>query len=1244
MSILESSKAAELSVIENPSVFRLNKELARCSKMPFESVEAALTRSPLESIWAESMNGEWKFNYAGNPKSSPADFHRASFDDSNWDTIPVPSNWQIHGYGKPLYTNQVYPFKANPPKVMDTPPEHYTNFPEEDRNPVGQYRREFEIPDHWKGRRVFLVFNGVDSAFHLWINGQLVGYSQDSRTPAEFDITDFLVAGRNRLAAQVYQYCDGSYLEDQDMWRLSGIFRDVYMWSPGDVDLRDYFARPSLVGDHLETGKLQFEGELANYGKDQQSYSLSVEVLDESERPIVSRVSSGYIAANSSMPVALELDEIPEIRAWSAESPNLYGMIVKLEFGGQFSVYAHKIGFRNCEIKDGQILVNGQPILFKGVNRHDHDPITGHYVSEEAMREELLLMKRCNINAVRTSHYPNEPAFYELCDEIGFYVIDEANIESHGMGWVENPLADDPQWYPAHLDRVQSVVERDKNHACVVIWSMGNEAGRGENFAKCSQWIRGRDSSRPIHYDRASREDYTDMFSVMYYTIDKLANFADEQEARPLSDQRPAFLCEYSHAMGNSSGNIGEYWDLFRERRNLQGGFIWDWRDQGLLSSAPKPFSISDQANPERSCYIVGNASPHLGLNGGLAWIESDEALTPAGSFSLVVKTRPSLNAGISPIVSKGEQSYGIFHDANSGELVFHLSGDGSNSLRSAIPSNWTEKEWNIAGVFDGESMSLWLDGIEVARQPWKASPLRLDTPFSVGSSGDVFSDKDNSEDGKFSGSISSVGLFAEALASDQQLAFGDVSISKRILFLDFTSEVSSTSEVEFYAYGGDFGDSPNSNSFCINGIVGPDLQLSPQVSEVVKVYQDIWTELIEVDGSEVEIEIFNEYFFKTLRDFELRWEVALDGGSISEGSVECPDLAPQEKTRFRISIDDIETSWNGEYHLRISFVTTSETEYAPSGFEIAWDQFELPFGSRKSFALEPSSASPEVQVMGSEDIVVSGKAFELTVDRASGALKSYVSNGIEILAGVARLSFWRPLANNDRGAGINRESAYWRHAGERSRVVAFKQETVDGKLRMNFKLELPEGKGAAKLDYLIDGNGTIETKVRLQLKDEGAVMLPRVGMRFQLIEELDQLSWFGRGPVETYSDRQRGAWIGQFSGNVDDLFYEYLDPQESGNHTEVRWAELVDGAGSGLKIGAGDQGLLEVSVYPCSEYDIQLANHPHELPKRPYNILNLDLGQSGVGGTDSWGAKPLQQYQLQSNNEYEYSFVLKPL
>ncbi len=1244
MSILESSKAADLSVIEDPGVFRLNKEPARCSKTPFDSVEAALGRKSLESIWVKSMNGEWKFNYIGNPRSSPVDFHRASYDDSNWDTIAVPANWQIQGYGKPLYTNQVYPFKANPPKVMDTPPEHYTNYPEENRNPVGLYRREFKIPELWGGRRVFLVFNGVDSAFHLWINGQMVGYSQDSRTPAEFDITPFLAEGANLLAVQVYQYSDGSYLEDQDMWRLSGIFRDVYLWSPGKVDLRDYFVKPSLVGEQLRTGRLQFEGELVNYSEDQQNYSLSVEVLDEFDRPIVSRVSSGFIAANSRSPVTLEASDIPEVRAWSAEIPNLYGMVVKLEFGGQLSVYSQRIGFRNCETKDGQILVNGQPILFKGVNRHDHDPVTGHFVSEEAMREELLLMKRCNINAVRTSHYPNEPVFYELCDEIGFYVIDEANIESHGMGWVDNPLAEDPKWFPAHLDRVKNVVERDKNHACIVIWSLGNEAGRGENFARCSQWIRERDPSRPIHYDRASREDYTDLFSVMYYTIDKLSKFADEQEKLPLDEQRPAVLCEYSHAMGNSCGNIGEYWDLFRKRRNLQGGFIWDWRDQGLLSNVPKPFFMTDHSNPERSCHIVGSVSPKLGLSGGFAWIESEATLTPSGSFSIVVKTRPDLNVGISPIISKGEQSYGIYYDANSDELVFHLSGDKSLSLRAAAPSNWTEKEWIIAGMFDGESMSLWLDGVEVARQPWTGLPLPLDVPFSIGRSADIVSDKDNSEDGKFNGSISAVGLFAEALFPSRQLVFGDESVSERILFLDFKSAVSPDSEVEFYAYGGDFGDSPNSNSFCFNGIVGPDLRLSPQVPDVVKAYQDIWTELVEVDGAEVEIEIFNEHFFKALENLELLWEVTLDGESVGDGSTVCPQIPPQAKSRFRISLEDIETSWDGEYHLRISFTTTLQTDHYKSGFEIAWDQFQLPFGSRKSFALEPSSGLAEVKESDSEGILISGEGFEMEIDRQAGMMKSYRRDGKELLAGASRLSFWRPLTNNDRGADINRESIFWRHAGERVRVVGFDQKTLGGLLNLNFELELPQGKGEAKLDYLIAANGEIEAKIRLQLKDEKAVMLPRVGMRFPIIEGLHRLSWFGRGPVETYKDRQRGAWVGLFSGEVDDLFYDYFDPQESGNHTEVRWAELVAGSGSGLKVGAGDHGLLEVSVYPCSEYDIQLANHPHEVPDRPYNVLNVDLGQSGIGGTNSWGEKPLPEYQLHSNSEYEYSFVLKPL
>lgn len=570
---------------ENPAVFRINKEPAHCTLMPYDTVKQALKVEASDSPNYQSLNGKWSFKWSKDPKSRPVNFYQDSFDVSGWDTIEVPSNWQLKGHGTPLYTNIIYPFKKDAPKVTSTPPENYTNF--EARNPVGSYKRTFLIPTDWKGREVFINFDGVDSAFYLWINGEKVGYSQDSRTAAEFNITQYLKKGENTLAAEVYRYCDGSYLEDQDFWRLSGIFRDVYLFSTPKIHIRDFFAKPQL-DENYQDAVLTVEVEVENYdSKKVDQPKVTAELYNSAGKRIAELVCSKTttIDQDGRMEYVLSAD-IQKPDKWSAETPHLYTLVITLkdkDSGKVLETVSDKIGFRTVEIKDGVLLVNGKYIYIKGVNRHEHHPDTGHTISRESMIQDIKLMKQFNINTVRTSHYPNAPLWYDLCDEYGLYVIDEANIESHGMlSSRAKSLARNPEWLDAHLDRTMNMVERDKNHPSVILWSLGNEAGDGPNFVATSNWIKQRDPSRPVHYEGASTRSHTDIVSPMYWKIPKIVEYAEKYNDRPL------ILCEYSHAMGNSCGNIADYWIAIKEHKQLQGGSIWDWVDQGLRKTDPK--------------------------------------------------------------------------------------------------------------------------------------------------------------------------------------------------------------------------------------------------------------------------------------------------------------------------------------------------------------------------------------------------------------------------------------------------------------------------------------------------------------------------------------------------------------------------------------------------------------------------------------------------------------------------------
>lgn len=561
---------------EDEQIVGINKLEPHCTLIPFDGVAEARTRERWESSNYLTLNGLWRFSWVNHPQDRPILFYQKDYDVSQWDQIKVPSNWQMEGYGTPVYTNITYPFAKNPPLVMGEPPSHYTSF--KDRNPVGSYRRSFQIPSQWQNREIFLHFEGVDSAFYLWINGQPVGYSEDSRTPAEFHISPYLQPGENILAVEVYRYSDGSYLEDQDFWRLSGIYRDVYLYSTPKWHIRDYFTT-AVPDQNFQNGTLRIRGDLIGYDDPPANgVSIFAHLFDQDGKIVLSLEKTCGQLAPAPQKNTFNLEgTLPQPRLWSAEIPNLYKLVLELKVNGETKeAVSTDIGFRTVEIRDGNLLVNGKYIYVKGVNRHEHDPDTGHYVSRESMIRDIRLMKQNNINTVRTCHYPDCPQWYELCNRYGLYIIDEANIESHGMGYGPESLAKDSRWLKSHLDRTQRMVERDKNHPCVIIWSLGNEAGDGPNFTATYHWIKERDGSRPVQYERAELGSNTDIYCPMYARIPQIVEYAQSNPARPL------ILCEYSHAMGNSLGNISDYWQAIESYKALQGGCIWDWVDQGI--------------------------------------------------------------------------------------------------------------------------------------------------------------------------------------------------------------------------------------------------------------------------------------------------------------------------------------------------------------------------------------------------------------------------------------------------------------------------------------------------------------------------------------------------------------------------------------------------------------------------------------------------------------------------------------
>jgi beta-galactosidase len=558
---------------ENPAVNNINKEKPRASFIAYETREAALAGNRQESDYFKSLNGKWSFHFSPKPADRPFYFYEEDYDVRDWDLIDVPSNWELQGYGIAIYRNSGYAFaNPNPPLIPA------------DDNPVGSYRVDFQVPENWQNREVYIHFGAVSSAFYIWINGDRVGYSEDSKTPAEFNITKYLKKGNNTLAVEVYRWCDGSYLEDQDFFRLSGITRDVYLYARNPLHIRDLFVRSNLSDNYLD-GIFGLDVEVANSGKKGSCCELTAALMEGSK---ILWEDTQKVEVNDGSAAIQFGQTLPSIKKWSAEQPHLYTLLISLKRSESEPVefISLPVGFRRMEIRNKQFLVNGVAVYLKGVNIHEHDPLTGHVVDEDLMKLDILTMKSHNINAVRTSHYPQPERWYELCDQYGLYLIGEANIESHGIGYNKDvTLADRPEWAQQHMERTVNMVERDKNHPSVIIWSLGNEAGDGHNMLADYNWIKQRDPSRPVQYERAEKstnttERHTDIWCPMYARIDYMVKYAQNP-----NNDRPLIQCEYAHAMGNSVGNLQDYWDAIESYPILQGGFIWDWVDQGLVKT-----------------------------------------------------------------------------------------------------------------------------------------------------------------------------------------------------------------------------------------------------------------------------------------------------------------------------------------------------------------------------------------------------------------------------------------------------------------------------------------------------------------------------------------------------------------------------------------------------------------------------------------------------------------------------------
>ncbi|MHA1643384.1 MAG: glycoside hydrolase family 2 TIM barrel-domain containing protein [Promethearchaeota archaeon] len=1012
---------------EDIEIFNINKEQPHSSFFIYPDVESINQEDIKQNQFYISLNGIWKFNWVKKPRDRPKDFYKLNFSDLNWDDISVPSNWQMKGYGIPIYTNINYPYSINTEKIPGI---------DHDYNPVGSYRRVFNIPESWKDKEIFIHFEGVKSAFYIWINGNFVGYSQGSMTPAEFNITKYVKQGKNLLAVEVYRWSDGSYLEDQDMWRLSGIYRDVYLYCVPSIYLRDFFIYCDL-DENYEDATFIFNGKIKNSShKNVKDYQLEI-IMKRSEKELNSLVFSEklHFSIESSKEKIIKYEvRIKNPEKWTAETPNLYDFIIILRNDKNETLEAikQKFGFRKVEIKNNQFLINGKPILLKGVNRHEHDPDQGRAITKERMEQDIIIMKQNNINAVRTSHYPNHPYWYDLCDKYGIYVLDECNLESHGLR--EKLPNSDPKWVKPAVDRMTRMVERDKNHPCIIMWSLGNEAGFGNVFYEMKDAANNIDKTRPIHYEGDYKFELADVVSFMYRLPNQIKKIAKQHLKKNLN--KPVMMCEYAHAMGNSLGNFQEYMDVFEEFDNCFGGFIWDFIDQGLRK-----------------------------------------------------------------IDEKG---------------------------------------------------------------------------------------------------------------------------------------------LEFWAYGGDFGDEPNDKNFCINGILLPDRKPNPSLYEVKKVYQNIAVKPVDLNSGI--FEVHNKFYFLSLDFVELYWELTANGKIIQEGHLPPLNLEPNGKSKLKIPFFKPQLEPKTEYFLTIKFLLKKDEKWAPKGHIIAWEQFKIPFETPEGKIIDLESI-PTLKFNEDEQYLeILASDINIRINKNSGELISLKKGSKEILLSPLKPNFWRALTDNDLGETYVKEAPVeiddrWKHAVNERKLSKFNIDRSSAKkIKLEFFYDIPLFSQEFYISYTIFGSGDILiTNSIIPLME-----MIRFGMQLKMPATYDNLTWFGRGPHENYIDRNRSAAVGLYEGKVNELIHNYVRPQENGNRTDIRWAVLKDNDGFGLLVQDIGGTLLNISAWPYTMEDLENASHINELNKGDLITLNIDYGQKGVGGGLFGLNDVLSKYRLKKNQKYEYSFLLR--
>ena len=1218
--------------LENPLMFGQHKVAPHSFFIPFPDEESAMNFPNEKSSFYKSLNGTWKFNWVRDPANRPTEFMKPEFDVSDWENIPVPSNWEMEGYGIPIYVNQPYEWTDNP-----QPP-----YVPHDYNPVGSYRRSFEIPEDWDDNEIFIHLGAVKSAFYIWINGKYVGYSQGSKTPAEWNITEYLQSGINSVSLQVYRWSDGSYLECQDFWRVSGIERDVFLIATPKVYIHDFFVKSTLTNDYIN-GLINLHVDIEHKTQNVEEYKILVQIIDSAQNRIFQKVNDITITKQGKAFTNFN-KKIENPLKWTAETPSLYTLLVSMQKDGKsIETIKQRIGFRTSEIRNAQLLINGKAVLLKGVNRHEHDPKTGHVVSRELMEQDIRLMKENNINAVRTCHYPNDPYWYDLCDQYGLYVIDEANIESHGMGYGPKSLAKDTLWMLAHLDRIQRMVERDKNHPSIIIWSMGNEAGDGVNFAAGIQWIHERDSTRPVHYERAGLGPNTDIYCPMYASINHIENYAQKQPSKPL------ILCEYAHAMGNSTGNLQDYWDVIEKYDVLQGGFIWDWVDQGLLKT--------DENGVEYFAYGGDYGPEDVPSDGNFCAngiVSADRTPHPAMAEVKKVYQNVQFNPEIQPGGEIEVRNMFDFINLDRFDIYWEMTGDGAELAKGVIenPDLAAQESMNIKLPIT--SMRL-MSGVEYfvnfsVRTKYKTDLIPED--YEIASEQIVLSSQrktepflmDNFSVLKVVENEVEVDVVANNIKITFNKAYGTMSA------YEYYEEViiNKGPELNFWRAptDNDFGNRMDKRcaiwkeeslpkqveKFSVDQI-GKDEVKIEVVYKLEKANAKATT-IYRVFGNG-DVEVNNHLIPNPKKERERNYTVV----SRKEEEIkftekepimlEVPSLGDNQLDQFTMQVILEPSKFSNKNGI------WENKDWAPGTLHFEFRSGTLCFFL---YGTDYIYFDTEFETNNSYEILISydapGKLIrlfvnnELTEEKTLGSAVAMDVSGISYLGGYS--------SENRFFYGEMDKFRLWNKVLEPSDLKSknWKQD----ELLLYYEFELTED---MKVPDLVGNNSAV-----LIEKDKELPELPRFGTKMELPGKYTNLTWFGRGPFENYLDRNTSAYVAEYRSTVQEQYFPYIRPQENGYKTDTRWLALQDSTGKGV-IFIGDP-LVSFSALNYSIDDLDQGTkknyrHTNDLVAKDKVFLNLDYKQSGVGGDDSWGSRPHPQYTL-NYGEYEYTYIIRPL